>query len=205
MNLDEVKLTAELISQYNYDSEYPPQVPKSLGVTSFAGGTTRHVFLDKTNNVVYKVAKAPFAKGCNYTEKCIWRHVPSKLKDIFAEVVYLSRNQKVLAMQFVPYAFVGHISVEEFDSLTKFLYQSKLESKLIHDIHEGNVGITHDGICKLIDYGFVNTRKQPQQVGFSNAVKNKLTRFASKIKKDRVIIKLNEQQITQYVDKFSDE
>lgn len=148
-----IKLANDIANEiYPSGADIPEDAIEKFELDYVGAGSTRTVYSDAYNKVVFKVG----VPKINLTEKYIFDNLlPKKYKRYYAPVLYVTRCGGVSVMPYYPQ------SCEEFapesyeekrlDRFVYFLYKN-LPSALTFDLSEFNIRKTAKNKFKVVDY-----------------------------------------------------
>lgn len=139
----EYKTIAENLSKHNS--------PTSEGLFECGQGGNRIVYTDDSYKYAFKVDQLTWG---NNSEWLCYKRASKRLKSLLATPLYISKNKKVLVMEYLPEA----VSESEAKELAKT--HAKILSPVAHDLIPCNLRKTKRGKTKVIDYQSEFSRKR---------------------------------------------
>lgn len=123
------------------------EIRKSKTFEYIGSGYYRHVYRVKGQPLVVKVAKLE-GRTANRNEWRAWRNMKPAQKKLFAPVLWMSKDAKVLVM-----GLAKNVGKQNLNSMDKKL---KEVGVVCDDVHSGNVGRFR---CRavIVDYGEIET------------------------------------------------
>jgi hypothetical protein len=182
MNLEIIRHRAKILSK----SKDPASLARAMGFYYLGHGISRQVFLDQKNLVVYKIAFGDdgLSEEANFTEMTVWKALPDRIKNLFAECFHLSKNRKVLVAEYVDFTltlFDHHHPINQ--RVERFIDRSNI-SDFIADLCEPNMAVNINGYCKIIDYGILGCAKTLTNMkAIKTMARYKAVRFANRFKR----------------------